>query len=94
LTKEVFQRVSGNYRNNFCQKVVYWRGFSSQSTATVVILMGMSKLEEIVSIFQSESRWKLRLFKTVRLTRRKLEWNNKYDSKVVAENKLSSPAIV
>jgi hypothetical protein len=23
LTKEVFQRVSGNYRNNFCQKVVY-----------------------------------------------------------------------
>jgi uroporphyrin-III C-methyltransferase len=50
LTKEVFQRFLG-IGNYFCQKNL--TDGSSQSTTTVVILMGMSKLEEIVSIFQS-----------------------------------------
>jgi uroporphyrin-III C-methyltransferase len=69
---------------------------AAKSTATVVILMGMSKLEEIVSIFQSELKEKhpLRLFKTGPTRGESGIGTIDTIREVVAENKLSSPAIM
>jgi uroporphyrin-III C-methyltransferase len=45
----------GNNRNNFGTKTIDRCSFAAQSSATVV-LMGMSKLNEIVAIFQKEAK--------------------------------------
>jgi uroporphyrin-III C-methyltransferase len=46
LTKEAFQKVLGDYGNHFGKKMST-DALAAQSTATVVILMGMSKLDQI-----------------------------------------------
>jgi uroporphyrin-III C-methyltransferase len=55
LTKEAFQRVlviTGTTSSRKSTDVA----LAAKSTATVVILMGMSKLDEIVALFQNESK--------------------------------------
>jgi len=70
---------------------------AAQSTATVVILMGMSKLEEIVGLFQKESKGEM----PVAIIQNGTTPEEKVGvgtidtiQRVVAENKLSSPAII
>jgi hypothetical protein len=56
---------------------------AAQSSATVVCLMGMSKLNEIVAIFQKRPKEKppLRLFKTEPLRGENRNGNDKLNSK-------------
>lgn len=70
---------------------------AAQSTATVVVLMGMGKLDEIVAIFQSESKGEI----PVAIIQNGTTPQEKVGigtintiQEVVAENKLSSPAII
>lgn len=70
---------------------------AAQSTATVVILMGMSKLDEIVALFQNESKGEM----PVAIIQNGTTPEEKVGigtidniQKVVAENNLSSPAII
>lgn len=70
---------------------------AAQSTATVVILMGMSKLQEIVTIFQNESKGET----AVAIIQNGTTPEEKVGigtintiQAVVEENKLSSPAII
>jgi uroporphyrin-III C-methyltransferase len=55
--KEEFQRVLGDYRTTSSRKLST-DGFGSKITATVVILMGMSKLDEIVAYFKMNPKEK------------------------------------
>ena len=70
---------------------------AAQSTATVVILMGMSKLDEIVALFQKESKGEMAvaIIQNGTTPQEKVGIGT-IDSiqKVVVENKLSSPAII
>jgi len=70
---------------------------AAKSSATVVILMGMSKLQQIVSLFQKESKGET----PVAVIQNGTMPNEKIGvgtidtiEEVVAENKLSSPAII
>ncbi|MBP4142833.1 uroporphyrinogen-III C-methyltransferase [Flavobacterium sp. P4023] len=70
---------------------------AAQSTATVVILMGMSKLDEIVALFQKESKGQI----PVAIIQNGTTLEEKVGigtidniQKVVAKNNLSSPAII
>lgn len=70
---------------------------AAQSTATVVILMGMSKLDEIIALFQKESKGQM----PVAIIQNGTTPEEKVGigtidniQKVVAENNLSSPAII
>jgi uroporphyrin-III C-methyltransferase len=70
---------------------------AAQSTATVVILMGMSKLDQIVALFQKESKGEM----PVAIIQNGTTPQEKVGigtidtiEKVVAENNLSSPAII
>jgi uroporphyrin-III C-methyltransferase len=70
---------------------------AAQSSATVVILMGMSKLEQIVALFQKESRGET----PVAIIQNGTMPNEKSGfgtidtiSQVVKDNNLSSPAII
>ena len=70
---------------------------AAQSTATVVILMGMSKLDQIVALFQNESKGNM----PVAIIQNGTTPEEKVGigtidniQKVVAENNLSSPAII
>ena len=70
---------------------------AAQSTATVVILMGMSKLDQIVALFQNESKGEM----PVAIIQNGTTPEEKVGigtidniQKVVAENNLSSPAII
>jgi uroporphyrin-III C-methyltransferase len=56
LTKKRRQRVFGHNRNNFGTKLSTDVALAAQSSATVVVLMGMSKLNEIVAIFSKKRR--------------------------------------
>jgi hypothetical protein len=47
LTKEAFLKVLGDYGNNFDRKLSNDVALQHNHTATVVILMGMSKLDQI-----------------------------------------------
>ncbi|MFQ3173349.1 MAG: uroporphyrin-III C-methyltransferase [Flavobacterium sp.] len=70
---------------------------AAKSTATVVILMGMSKLEEIVAIFQSESKGKtpVAIIQNGTTPQEKVGIGTiNTIREVVAEHKLSSPAII
>lgn len=70
---------------------------AAQSSATVVVLMGMSKLEEIVSIFQSESKGEtaVAIIQNGTTPEEKIGIGT-IDTiqKIVAEQQLSSPAII
>lgn len=70
---------------------------AAQSSATVVILMGMSKLSQIVTLFQKESKGET----PVAIIQNGTTVNEKIGvgtintiQQVVTENKLSSPAII
>lgn len=70
---------------------------AAKSTATIVILMGMSKLEEIVAIFQKENKGET----PIAIIQNGTTANQKTGlgtvntiSEVVAQKKLSSPAII
>ncbi len=70
---------------------------AAQSSATVVILMGMSKLEQIVALFQNESKGET----PVAIIQNGTMPNEKYGFgtinsilQVVKDNNLSSPAII
>ena len=70
---------------------------AAQSSATVVILMGMSKLSQIVSLFQKESKGEtpVAIIQNGTTPQEKVGAGT-IDTiqQVVAENKLSSPAII
>lgn len=70
---------------------------AAKSTATVVILMGMSKLEQIVSLFQNESKGEtpVAIIQNGTMSNEKIGIGT-IDSilEVVKENNLSSPAII
>jgi uroporphyrin-III C-methyltransferase len=70
---------------------------AAKSTATVVILMGMSKLEQIVSLFQNESKGEtpVAIIQNGTMSNEKIGIGT-IDSilQVVKENNLSSPAII
>lgn len=70
---------------------------AAQSLATVVILMGMSKLSQIVSLFQKESKGEtpIAIIQNGTMPNEKIGVGT-IDTieEVVAENKLSSPAII
>lgn len=70
---------------------------AAQSSATIVILMGMSKLSQIVALFQKESKGET----PVAIIQNGTTVNEKFGvgtintiQEVVTENKLSSPAII
>jgi uroporphyrin-III C-methyltransferase len=70
---------------------------AAQSTATVVILMGMSKLDQIVALFQKESKGEM----PVAIIQNGTTPQEKVGigtvdtiQKIVAEKNLSSPAII
>ncbi len=70
---------------------------AAQSSATVVILMGMSKLSQIVALFQKESKGEI----PVAIIQNGTTINEKLGvgtintiQEVVTQNKLSSPAII
>lgn len=70
---------------------------AAQSTATVVILMGMSKLDEIVALFQKESKGQIpvAIIQNGTTPEEKLGIGTIDNiQKVVAEINLSSPAII
>lgn len=70
---------------------------AAKSTATVVILMGMSKLDEIVEVFSAENKQDV----SVAIIQNGTTKNEKFGvgtikniSKIVKEKQLSSPAII
>ncbi len=70
---------------------------AAKSTATVVILMGMSKLEQIVALFQKESKGEtaIAIIQNGTLTNEKIGIGTiNTIQQVVAENNLSNPAII
>jgi uroporphyrin-III C-methyltransferase len=70
---------------------------AAKSTATVVILMGMSKLDQIVDLFQNESRGEtpVAIIQNGTTPEEKVGIGTIDTIQgVVAENKLSSPAII
>jgi len=70
---------------------------AAQSTATVVILMGMSKLDQIVALFQKESKGEMpvAIIQNGTTPQEKIGIGT-VDTiqEIVAENNLSSPAII
>ncbi|REG96291.1 uroporphyrinogen-III C-methyltransferase [Flavobacterium aquicola] len=93
-TSESFWVITGTTSDRNLSNDV---SLASKSSATVVILMGMSKLSQIVSLFQKESKGET----PVAIIQNGTMPNEKIGvgtidiiEEVVAENKLSSPAII
>jgi uroporphyrin-III C-methyltransferase len=96
LTKRSFREfwvITGQLHQESCQ-LMY---LAAKSTATVVILMGMSKLDEIVALFQNESKGEM----PVAIIQNGTTPEEKVGigtidtiQETVAVNKLSSPAIM
>ncbi len=91
---ESFWVITGSTSDRKLSKDV---ALAAQSSATVVILMGMSKLEQIVALFQNESKGET----PVAIIQNGTLQNEKVGvgtintiTKVVADNGLSSPAII
>jgi len=91
---ESFWVITGTTSQNKLSQDVY---LAAQSTATVVILMGMSKLNEIVALFKKFDKEKI----PVAIIQNGTTKNEKIglgtvDSilEVVAQKKLSSPAVI
>lgn len=91
---ESFWVITGTTSDRKLSKDV---ALAAQSSATVVILMGMSKLEQIVALFQNESKGEI----PVAIIQNGTMPNEKAGfgtidtiSQIAKDNKLSSPAII
>ena len=93
-TSESFWVITGTTSDRNLSNDV---ALASQSSATVVILMGMSKLSQIVSLFQKESKGEtpIAIIQNGTTPDEKIGIGT-IDTieEVVAQNKLSSPAII
>ena len=91
---ESFWVITGTTSDRKLSKDV---ALAAQSSATVVILMGMSKLEQIVSLFQNESKGETPVAiiqnGTMPIEKIGIGTINSI-SKVVEDNQLGSPAII
>lgn len=91
---ESFWVITGTTSDHKLSKDV---ALASQSSATVVILMGMNKLEEIVTIYQTNRTDDLPVAiiqNGTKRTEKKVVGNISSISKLVEEHQLSSPAII
>jgi uroporphyrin-III C-methyltransferase len=93
-TSESFWVITGTTKNHQLSEDV---ALAAKSTATVVILMGMAKLEEIVNIFSAENKQDT----AVAIIQEGTTANEKVGigtigtiQQIVEENKLTSPAII
>lgn len=93
-TSESFWVITGTTSSSNLSNDI---ALSAKSSATVVILMGMNKLSEIVALFQNESKGET----PVAIIQNGTTPNEKIGvgtidtiQEVVAENKLTSPAII
>ena len=91
---ESFWVITGTTSDHKISKDVH---LASQSSATVVILMGMNKLEEIVSIYQKNRTDDLAIAiiqNGTQRTEKKVVGTISSISKLVKDNKIASPAII
>ncbi|MFH6999574.1 uroporphyrinogen-III C-methyltransferase [Flavobacterium sp. FlaQc-57] len=91
---ESFWVITGTTSNHELSKDVY---LASKSAATVVILMGMHKLEEIISIYKENRTDDLPIAiiqNGTKNTEQKVVGTISSITKLVSENKISSPAII
>ncbi|WP_337966612.1 uroporphyrinogen-III C-methyltransferase [uncultured Flavobacterium sp.] len=91
---ESFWVITGTTSNHELSKDVH---LASKSAATVVILMGMHKLEEIVAIYQENRKDDLPIAiiqNGTKNTEQKVVGTISSIAKLVSENKISSPAII
>ena len=91
---ESFWVITGTTSNHELSKDVY---LASKSAATVVILMGMHKLEEIISIYKENRTDDLPIAiiqNGTKNTEKKVVGTITSIGKLVSENKISSPAII
>ena len=91
---ESFWVITGTTSDHKLSKDV---ALASQSSATVLILMGMNKLEEIVSIYQNNRTDDLPVAiiqNGTKSTEKKVVGNISSISELVAKHQLSSPAII
>jgi uroporphyrin-III C-methyltransferase len=91
---ESFWVITGTTSDRKLSKDV---ALAAQSSATVVILMGMSKLAQIVSLFQNESKGEtpIAIIQNGTMPNEKIGIGTiNTISKVVKDNQLSSPAII
>ena len=93
-TAESFWVITGTTKNHQLSEDV---AIAAKSTATIVILMGMSKLEEIVNLFSAENKQNT----AVAVIQEGTTVNEKVGigtistiQQVVEENQLTSPAII
>jgi len=93
-SSESFWVITGTTKSHKLSQDVYQ---AAKSNATVVILMGMSKLPEIVSIFESENKKDMPVAIIQNGTRDNEQFGFgtiKNIEEVVTERELSSPAII
>ena len=91
---ESFWVITGTTSNHKISKDVH---LASQSSATVVILMGMNKLEEIVSIYQNNRTDDLAIAiiqNGTQSTEKKVVGKISSISKLVQDHQIASPAII
>ena len=91
---ESFWVITGTTSSRELSKDV---ALAAQSSATVVILMGMSKLEQIVALFQNESKGEtpVAIIQNGTMPNEKMGIGTINSiAQVVKDNKLSSPAII
>jgi uroporphyrin-III C-methyltransferase len=91
---ESFWVITGTTSNHKLSKDIHW---ASKSAATVVILMGMHKLEEIISIYKENRTDDLPIAiiqNGTKNTEQKVVGTISSIAKLVSENKISSPAII
>lgn len=91
---ESFWVITGTTSNHELSKDIH---LASKSAATVVILMGMHKLEEIISIYKENRTDDLPIAiiqNGTKYTEQKVVGTISSIAKLVSENKISSPAII
>lgn len=91
---ESFWVITGTTSNHELSKDVH---LASKSAATVVILMGMHKLDEIITIYQENRSDDLPIAiiqNGTKNTEQKVVGTISSIAKLVSENKISSPAII
>ncbi|PIF30541.1 uroporphyrin-III C-methyltransferase [Flavobacterium sp. 9] len=91
---ESFWVITGTTSNHELSKDVH---LASKSAATVVILMGMHKLEEIIAIYHENRKDDLPIAiiqNGTKNTEQKVVGTISSIAKLVSENKISSPAII
>ncbi|WP_062056241.1 uroporphyrinogen-III C-methyltransferase [Aquimarina longa] len=91
---ESFWVITGTTKSHKLSQDIRW---AAQSNATVVILMGMSKLNEIVSIFAAENKQDVSVAIIQNGTTEKEQFGFgtiETIEQIVVEEKLSSPAII